>query len=418
MSTSESALTDLEAERGLIGAAFHHPEYSITLGLEARDFAEKFHQDLWRLAARAATTGAVFACGPLAQQHPDAADYLFAMLDLGELSKVNPAPLASRVKVMATRRAMRNAAQEFITNISDIERHPEDDAILLTSAIGKNMSSKRARSVSKVRESIFEHLKQQRRVISTGITELDGILGGGLCLKKCLVIAALTKVGKTVLAGTISYNLNANKVPNLFCALEMSDEEVEERNLSREMGINVMKFITAPEEVIKRSMTGILTYNDYTIYESRAGATFEEFRAMVLSAKINYGIKGFFLDSLQLVTGKEKGQTEEHHLRNVAQWCADICREQDLFSVVTCQVVAAGERAGGPRGGEGVRLAADVYLRLHRELGDVGAWLAMENSRYLPYVSAGSETNPGLIMEPCGPYFRGRSDEPSAHRWS
>jgi hypothetical protein len=61
------------------------------------------------------------------------------------------------------------------------------------------------------------------------------------------------------------------------------------------------------------------------------------------------------------------------------------------------------------RGGEGLKLAADAYLVLHREKEDPGAWLEMQESRYTLYANVGSETLPGLWLHKQGPHF---SDSP------
>ena len=60
-------------------------------------------------------------------------------------------------------------------------------------------------------------------------------------------------------------------------------------------------------------------------------------------------------------------------------------------------------RSGNTRGGEGLKLAADQYCTLHRNKGDQGAWLEMEESRYTLYTNVGSANHPGLWLSKTGP---------------
>jgi hypothetical protein len=45
-------------------------------------------------------------------------------------------------------------------------------------------------------------------------------------------------------------------------------------------------------------------------------------------------------------------------------------------------------------------------VTLHRAKGQSGAWLELEETRYTGYGTVGTETVPGLEMDPHGPHFR------------
>ena len=79
---------------------------------------------------------------------------------------------------------------------------------------------------------------------------------------------------------------------------------------------------------------------------------------MVGRAIVRHGIKGVILDYWQLVGGKVRNESEEFHLRNIAQWLADTCRKHSIWALVAAQV----NQEGNTRGGEGLKLACDVYF--------------------------------------------------------
>jgi replicative DNA helicase len=228
-------------------------------------------------------------------------------------------------------------------------------------------------------------------------------MGGGLYAGKLYGFAARKKVGKTVLLGTISHNLHRAKVPHLFIALEMSPVEIEQRNAARELGINSIAFLRNPTRDLARRVSDeyAVGLGGYAVYESAPGASLDQVRGMISRAIVRNKIKGVVLDYWQLVGGKAKGESEEYHLRTVAQWLADTCRKHGLWAMVACQV----NQEGNTRGGEGLKLACDLYFTLHRDKGSDGGWLEMEESRYAPYCNVGGEDGPGLWLHHNGPFF-------------
>ncbi len=68
-------------------------------------------------------------------------------------------------------------------------------------------------------------------------------------------------------------------------------------------------------------------------------------------------------------------------------------------------VAAQVNQTGNTRGGEGLKLASDMYFTLHREKGAQGAWLEMEETRYTLYTDVGSAQEPGLWLSKTGPHF-------------
>lgn len=72
------------------------------------------------------------------------------------------------------------------------------------------------------------------RPVSTGVAELDEIMGGGLVAKTLVSISAAPAVGKTILAQVLADNLAKSGAQVLYACLEMSAEQMTARTISRE----------------------------------------------------------------------------------------------------------------------------------------------------------------------------------------
>jgi len=56
-----------------------------------------------------------------------------------------------------------------------------------------------------------------------------------------------------------------------------------------------------------------------------------------------------------------------------------------------------------------------MYLTLHREKDQDGAWLEMEESRFTAYQNVGSETMAGIWLHKIGPHFSASSPPYNDH---
>ena len=70
-------------------------------------------------------------------------------------------------------------------------------------------------------------------MFQTGIEKLNQAMEGGMYAGKLYGIVGRKKMGKTMLAGTISTNLQQSGVKHLYLALEMGSEEIHQRNMAR-----------------------------------------------------------------------------------------------------------------------------------------------------------------------------------------
>ncbi len=250
-------------------------------------------------------------------------------------------------------------------------------------------------------------LKSDTKPYPTRYNKLDTAMMGGLYPGKSYGFAARKKTGKTILAGSISHNLNEKGVRHLFICGEMSPTEVHKRTLGRLLNVKSGAFYGKQSDNIglQKGIAEIAVASKRnTIYKNAPGLTFEDLKRYVLLARMQKKITGFILDYWQLVGGKRKGQSTAEHLDEVAQWIADTCRKYDLWSIVMAQI----NQEGNTRGSEGIHLAFDQVYDLRAPDDDAGRaerWLDMSGTRYTPWRSVGSATNPGFYLNEYGPHF-------------
>ena len=221
------------------------------------------------------------------------------------------------------------------------------------------------------------------------------------------VFAAGAKAGKTTLAHTISYNLSEAGVSHAYLALEMGGKQIVQRQIARKGRFNSLQFMeNKSPEFLSHAAKISLTRPDFCKFLHRPNMTFPELKIELARAVLTHDIHGYFLDYWQLVSGKERGQTQEEHQASVAQWLAGFNAKHDIWGVIVCQL----NREDNAFGGAGINRACDQFYKLFRSEVDGctnHAWLELEHSRYTFAGTFGSETIPSLEqVTTSGPYFR------------
>lgn len=254
-----------------------------------------------------------------------------------------------------------------------------------------------------LRAAVLKSLEMPRRRFPVGIPELDTAMGGGLYEGYTYGFCGAEKMGKTTLAHTLSYNLDKAGTKHLYIALEMDSVQIEQRNIARDLGINSLEFLK-PNHGYARAVANLPPRKNIVLKDA-PGANLQDIINYSAKAKLKYKIEGFIVDYWQLVTGKIKGETEESHLRNVAQTLAAFSRKNKLW----CILLAQQNQDGKLFGGNGLRKACDqLYMIEPIEGNEAWRWLRLDASRYTFRTNIGSEKEPGLILDvKVGPHFRG-----------
>lgn len=355
---------------------------------------------------------------PVVQQAGGVARYLGSALAACHACS-NPAQearllidLAQKRKfIMECRRFMDAACEE------DDQASAEEHSALLNASLESLLRGGQGEFMSNlaVTDAILADLKDHRQAFSTGIPKLDMAMGGGMYPGRSYGFAAKKKVGKTILAATISCNLNTEGVKHLFIAAEMSAKEIHQRNICRLIDAfpsDFRKDQSANLDFQGRISRSRAESKGCTLYHNAPGLTFAELKRIASAAVYQHRVKGIILDYWQLVGGKEARKNTSEHLDEVAQWLADFGRKHGVWMLVMAQI----NQSGNTRGGEGIRLAFDQVYQIRgmavpqgeemvEDLSIPRRWLEMMDTRYTAWADVGSENNPGLYLNEKGPFF-------------
>jgi replicative DNA helicase len=294
--------------------------------------------------------------------------------------------------------------ERILFAISQINEKMSLAEIRETLSAVKNSESRsdKSKTAAAVLEEIKQSLEMPPSCDKTGIYQLDMAMGGGLYSSFVYGLCGAEKSGKTTLAHTISYNLDKQGTNHAYFALEMGSMYIEQRNISRDLGINSLAFLNKRDEIKKRLAE--VKPRQHTFYVDAPSFTVNEIIEEASRMVTKIGIKGFIVDYWQLVSGADNRQTEEKHLRDVAQKLADFAKKNKIWVVILAQMNQDGKLFGGG----GLKKACEqLYMIRQVEGADDMRWLEMDATRYTLKVNVGSDAVPSMVMETkVGPYFR------------
>ena len=215
-------------------------------------------------------------------------------------------------------------------------------------------------------------------------------------------MAGESGVGKTVLLGTISYNLNKASVPHLFIAAEMGAMQIHQRQMARSMMEHTNSFIfkRRDSKFISKAILQAGEEGSQGLYLDAPAISFERLKQVLGYAVSKHGIKGLILDYIQLVTGKPKGESDAAFIGEVAQWLAAFCGRNDIWLLSVAQL----NRDGDILGSGGIKRAADQIYHIKKNTGD-GVYLECDKSRYTMQNHVGSESYPAFRLNKFGAFF-------------
>jgi replicative DNA helicase len=418
---SQSPTThDVQLERKVIGLVMLTPGLLVRMGgVSEESFSQERHARTWALlneCARAQSSltpealhlydrtavAAVGGVDTLESYRQDAAPYV-----------TDPQPLFLRLQELHRWRQLDRIARHLALEASKQESDPEDIlsrlALKAHTMLGEGRET--SRSKKEVAQTALDRALQTSEVVTTGLTPLDYHLQGGLHSRRLYGIGGIYGRGKTILLGSISDNLNIQGVPHLFISMETDPEDIELRACAKHVRANASNLSDPFNEDRATLKPNVDRYIDQvpnrTWYEFCPGATMHEIHRMILRAKARNGITGFMLDYWQLIEGRERGQSEEGHHRSNINRLAAICRQHDLWGIVTAQI----DEKGKLRYSDSMLQAAALYMRLARDEDGMDIRLEVEKSNYTRQTSALSASLPGMVFDAeVGPHVRDQAD--------
>lgn len=423
----QDAISDMEvipAEQSVLGALLTSPMsyriYSKNSFLQPEHFSSELHQRIYRayieIESEMIAEDEKKYISPITIKNrlnlgKDDSEYVVKLCGLSAAIVA----YSQYAKVIVESYRRRKAFFELVNKLNRYNENSSEEVAASLKSIYEEIESvapsNKTRRSNEVGLKILESLGKPKKIYSSGIQQLDNAMSGGFVAGKMYGICARKKTGKTVLSGTLAYNLAKSGLETFFIACEMSEEEIQQRVIARDIGRNCGIFLY--HDVIKfenEIAESVAKDNGKMIYHDGKCITFQQLKIEMNRAVNMLNAKVFILDYIQLVGGRNPRQSEASFMDEVSQWLAEFFLVTDTVGIIIAQM----NQTGNVRGGEGIRLACSQCYELKRSETFVydngeqkeGYYLEMMDTRYTPWLDVGSEEQPVLIMDNAGPHFR------------
>lgn len=217
------------------------------------------------------------------------------------------------------------------------------------------------------------------RGISTGLSDLDNILGG-FQPSNLIILASRPGQGKSALALNFATYMGVHdKIPVGLFSLEMSKEEVVDRLLVSQSRVDAWRLKTGrleEEDFVKiQDAMGVLAEAPIFIDDTPA-ASIMEIRTKARRLELEHGVRFLIVDYLQLVKGRNL-ENRVQEVSEISQFLKNLARELKIPVLAISQLSRAVEQRGSRRPqladlreSGALEQDADVVMFLYRENPD------------------------------------------------
>lgn len=390
---------NIEAEMSLLGSLMLDKDAIIKVGdfLEVRDFYKDSHRTIYEaireLFERGEPIDVLSVSARLKEK--EMLEVIGGHAYLTQL--INTVPTASHVLTYARIVQRKRLLRDLISASYEIGlmgyNESEDPEVLLDKAeahifaIAQKSLSQNFIKVKDTLEEAFDRIdrlsKNERstRGIPTGFIDLDNILSG-LQKSDLVILAARPSLGKSALALDIGRRVAVKeKIPVGFFSLEMSRDQVIDRLLASEAGVDLWRLRTGKLsshgegndfEKIQQAL-GVLS--EAPIYiDDTAGPNVLQMRAMARRLQVTQGLGLLIVDYLQLIDPRNSMTTVVQQVTEISRALKGLARELDVPILALSQLSRAVEhrvpqrpRLSDLRESGSLEQDADVVLLIYRE---------------------------------------------------
>ncbi len=388
---------NVEAEKALLGAIILKPD--VLHDVSVTVFPDSFFADKHRLIYEAISH--IFSKGdPIDTisvvtklKDMSALDRTGGASYIAELIETVPAAgnamyYAEQVINKATLRGLIHAADD-IAEIGYSDPETVDEA--LDQAEKKIFQATQAPSAQKFRPigaslkeawERFEHLSANpdlKRGVPSGFTSLDNVLSG-FQKSDLIILAARPSMGKTTFALDLARNaaLQHGASVGIF-SLEMSDQQLVDRMLAAESGVDSWKLRTgrltndSEYEALQNAMNKLHKAPIHIIDE--AAMNIVKMRSAARRLKNEYGLDMLIVDYLQLMspTLSKGSDSMVQQITEISRSLKILAKELEIPVIALSQLSRAVEQRGGKprlsdlRDSGSIEQDADVVMFIHRE---------------------------------------------------
>ncbi len=368
--TSTAVPHSREAEEAVVGAVFINPEvyYDIAQFLNSDDFYIHRHKWIWdcftslheqRIPIDLLTiTDELERRGQLEELGGPA--YLTSLVNQVP-SSLNAESYGRIVEGYSVRRKMINAANQ-IASIAYNERSSVDDVMNEAEKAVFNVSERRLKHdlqpISSVLSDYYDRIDDLAKRpddihgVPTGFIDLDKMLTG-LQPSDLLIIAGRPGQGKTGLLLSIAKNagLTYKKHVAIF-SLEMSNEQVVQRLISQQTGIDSQRLRTGKllDQEWPLFTHAIEVFGDTHIYlDDTPAITPLQLRTKCRRLHMEYGLDLVIIDYLQLMGGDSRTDNRVQEVSYISRNLKILARELNVPVLAAAQLSRAVEQRSDKR---------------------------------------------------------------------
>ena len=387
-------LSDVQAERALLGALLLNPEmyYEVADRVSARDFTFTPHRHIWEAMAyliqqNQSVDVAVLAAELRRREVLDEVGgpaYLSELLTAVDRSLSAP-HYARLVADYSLRRQLQAAAQEIVRLVHRTDLEGDDilrEAEQMLFRIGTERYRREVREIEQVLEDLRKHLERLKDLegvagIPTGFQRLDHMLKG-LQPSDLIIVAGRPGMGKTAFLVSIALNAARNGKRVAIFSLEMSNEQVAQRMLSQETGFGAEMFRDPRrlrDDQWARLEEAIQRLGRLPIFlDDTPALTPQQLRVKCLRLNQHHGLDLVLVDYLQLMSGGRRSENRVQEVSFISRSLKYLARDLNIPVVAAAQLSRAVEQRADRRPmlsdlreSGALEQDADVVMFLYRE---------------------------------------------------
>jgi replicative DNA helicase len=311
---------------------------------------------------------------------------------------INAVPSASNVVSYANLVRKKSVLRNLIQTASEIvemgysEDRPIDEILDKAEqslfSVGQKSLKQDFAQIDSLLEDAFVRIDEMHknsdkfRGIATGFTDLDGLLSG-LQKSDLIILAARPSVGKTSFALNLAVNAAVKDKASVgIFSLEMSSDQLVDRMLSTQSGVNLWELRTgnisrdSEEDDFQKigEAMGVLSEAPIHIDDS-ATANIMEMRTMARRLQAEKGLDLLIIDYLQLMEGRGRNSDNRvQEISEISRGLKTLAKELNVPIIALSQLSRAVEnrspqipKLSDLRESGSIEQDADVTMFLYRE---------------------------------------------------
>ncbi|MGJ7607144.1 replicative DNA helicase [Variovorax sp. LT1R20] len=214
------------------------------------------------------------------------------------------------------------------------------------------------------------------RGITTGLTDLDEYLDGGMQRGSLIVFGARPSMGKTAIALTIA--LHAAETHHVgFLSMEMSEADIMDRQTAV-LGRLSMSAIKRPKKALdfSRVLDSVeLAKSRKFFFSDKGGLNILQVRSKARALKRRHGLDVLVLDYIGLMSGLDSRQPRAYQIEEISRGLKALAKELDIVVLCLAQVNRNSTERANPipglsdlRDSGAIEQDADVVAFIHRPI--------------------------------------------------